>query len=429
MANIKEMKDEKNPYIGELTDNLEEFIENIKCLKETYGYSEGTLQQQYKEAKKAHDDFLAKYSNGKYTQIPSSQNRVYKKLEKRRNRAQRAFDLIPPTYIISLVSLYDSFYAGLIRCIYHAFPEKLQECNKQFLFRDICNLESLLDVKQKIVDSVIEEELRASHSEQLDWLGKFIDVKLLSNPNEWSDFIELTERRNLFVHADGLVSQQYISECKKFNVNFGEVPKGSKLTVSKEYFDNSFKLLYKIAIQLTLLILNKTYLGKYSITSANIDEVIINNVYELISSKLYDTAICISDFTLDKHFTHNSKDRCYIILNKAQAYKWSNNEDECIALLAQEDTTTWNDDLLIPKLVLENKFDEVYEKMRKVGGRSDIVSSDAYRNWPIFQEIRKEEEFVKVYSEIFGEELDGETSIRIVEDPELKTIESSILSD
>ena len=157
MANIKEMKDEKNPYIGELTDNLEEFIENIKCLKETYGYSEGTLQQQYKEAKKAHDDFLAKYSNGKYTQIPSSQNRVYKKLEKRRNRAQRAFDLIPPTYIISLVSLYDSFYAGLIRCIYHAFPEKLQECNKQFLFRDICNLESLLDVKQKIVDSVIEE--------------------------------------------------------------------------------------------------------------------------------------------------------------------------------------------------------------------------------------------------------------------------------
>ena len=423
------MEGEKNPYVGELTDNLDEFIENIKCLKETYGYSEGTLQQQYKEAKKAHDDLLAKYNNGEYTQIPASLNRVYKKLEKRKNRAQRAFDLIPPTYIISLVSLYDSFYAGLIRCIYHAFPEKLQESNKQFLYRDICNLDSLLDVKQKLVDSVIEEELRASHSEQLEWLGKFINIKLLSNVNEWSDFIELTERRNLFVHADGLVSQQYISECKKFNVNLGDVQKGSKLMVSKDYFDKSFKLLYKIAIQLTLLILNKVYLGKYSITSSDIDEVIINNVYELISSKLYETAICISDFTLEKYFTHNSKDRCYIVLNKAQAYKWSCDEESCRVILSQEDTSTWNDDLLIPKLVLENKYDEVYEKMRKVGDSSDIVSSDAYRNWPIFQEIRKEDKFIKAFAEIFGEELDGETSIRIVDDAELKTVEPVILSD
>ena len=36
---------EVNPFIQEISDNLNMFIENINCLCETFGYSEGMLNR------------------------------------------------------------------------------------------------------------------------------------------------------------------------------------------------------------------------------------------------------------------------------------------------------------------------------------------------------------------------------------------------
>lgn len=401
---------EMNPYLQEISDNLNKFIENINCLRETYEYSERTLLSQKKEAEKHYNDFIKAFINEETGEldIPARHFREYLKKDRKKKRAERAMTLVPPSYLVSLVSLYDLFLAGIVRLIYRIAPDKLKESNKSFTYKDLCEYKSVQEVKVLIVDETIESLLRESHVKQFDWLEKRLDISTLKKFDEWPDFVELTERRNLFVHSDGVVSQQYLDECQKQKAKLEDgVVKGSQLEVSKDYFEKAYRILYIVGIKLTQMLAHTIYKEQYPDDTSSIDGVLITNVYDLITEELYDVAISVSKFAHEnKHFAHNANDKCYILLNFAQAYKWAGHADKCKELLDKEDCTVWKDELLIPKLTLENRFDEVYVKMRSVGSGSEILTPENYRQWPIFKEIRKEPEFAKVFQEIFDEDLE-----------------------
>ena len=54
---------------------------------------------------------------------------------------------------------------------------------------------------------------------------------------------------------------------------------------------------------------------------------------------------------------------------------------------------------------MEEKYDEVYTMMQSLGSCSDILTKEAYREWPIFKEIRNQEKFKNVFEMIFSEHL------------------------
>lgn len=405
------VNEDMNPILEEVVGNLDSFIENINCLRETYDFSKGMLNQQLQSASKNYESFIAPFrssnENGNcLLEVPLEKIKEFKKLFKKKCRAEKAFLLIPPSYIVTLVSLYDTFLAGYVRCIYSLKESLILESNISFSFRDIAEYGSIKEVKKNVIDNTIDKLFRDSHTEQIDWIEKAIDVKTLKQFAGWSSFVELTERRNLFVHSDGMVSSQYLKECKKCNYDTGGIEVGSKLLADDSYFENSYKLLYEMSVMMTQILLNKLYIGVYTNDTGVRDKILIGNVYELISEKLYDVAIAVSMFARDgKNFKHNNKDRTYIELNLAQAYKWSGQNDKCLAILRDLDTSAMNLDLKIPKKVLEEKYDEVYIMMQSLGACSDILTKEAYREWPIFKEIRNQEKFKDVFEIIFSEHL------------------------
>lgn len=425
---------ETNPFIQEISDNLNMFIENIKCLRETFGYSEGMLNQQKQNADKTYADFIAPYKkeneNGYFVlNIPNEKLRNFKKIERKKKRAKKAFQLIPPTYIISAVSIFDSFLAGLIRCIYSLKPELLLESNMNFLYRELVEYDSIKEVKKKIVETTIEKLFRDSHTEQIVWIEKSIGIKTLRDFAGWPNYIELTERRNLFVHSDGVVSSQYIDECKKSGYEVDGISIGSRLLADKTYFEQSYNLLYEMAIMLTQILINKLYIGKYSEDTSERDNILITCVFDLIVDKHYEIAINVSNFAYDgKTFKRNLKDKAFIELNLAQAYKWSGKHAKCKELLDSMDVSIMNNDLKIPKLTLEDNFDAVYPLMISVGDGSEILKKDSYRDWPIFKEIRKKKEFADTFKKIFNEELVESNTTTKVEAVDNTTSEKDIVS-
>lgn len=289
MANQNNTTD-TNPFIQGISDNLNIFIDNINCLRETFGYSEGMLNQQQQNADKTFDDFIAPYKceieKGTFAiDIPNDKLRVFKKIERKKRRAEKAFQLIPPTYIVSAVSMFDSFLAGLVRCIYTLKPELLLESNMNFLYRELVEYDSIKEVKKKIIETTIEKLFRDSHTEQIIWIEKAIDIKTLRDFASWPNYIELTERRNLFVHSEGVVSSQYIDECKKCGYNVDSISVGNRLAVDRTYFDQSYSLLYEMAIMLTQILINKLYIGKYSEDTSERDNILITCVFDLIVDK------------------------------------------------------------------------------------------------------------------------------------------------
>ena len=402
---------EKEPVLQGVIDNLENFIENINCIRETFGYSKWTLMTQHTDSLKNFDEFIASCSTTeedgkKYVSVPEGKKREFLKLFKKKNRAERAFDLIPSSYFVTLVSVYDTFLAGLIRSIYNICPEKLQESQMQFLYKDLQQLKSLSDVKKKIIDKIIETQLRDSHRSQFDWLAKTLGVETLTKFSGWEEFVELTERRNLFVHSNGTVSTQYIEMCTKYGLLTAGIIEGMQLKVDDTYFENAYKTLYKTSVLLTQMVLRVLYLDKNQQANSEVDKVLIDNVYEMISDKLYDIAIDVSEQILNnKKMVHNSFDRAYIVLNLAQAYKWSGERDKCIEILNNEDWSACTNELLIPKYALEENYEEMYCKMKELGGFNKRITISSYREWPIFQEARKESGFMNAFKDIFGEEL------------------------
>lgn len=405
------VNEDMNPILEEVVGNLDSFIENINCLRETYDFNKGMLNQQLQSATKSYETFIAPFSssdeNGNFQlDVPIEKIKEYKKICKRKCRAEKAFQLIPPSYIVTLVSLYDTFLAGFVRCIYSLRESLILESNISFSFRDIAEYGSIKEVKKNVIDNTIDKLFRDSHTEQIDWIEKAMDVKTLKQFSGWASFVELTERRNLFVHSDGMVSAQYLKECKKCNYNTDGIEIGSKLFADDSYFEDSYKLLYEMSVMMTQILLNKLYIGTYTSDTGVRDKILIGNIYELISEKLYDVAINVSMFARDgKSFKRNNKDRTYIELNLAQAYKWSGQNDKCLAVLRDLDTSAMNYDLQIPKKVLEGNYDEVYMMMKSLGSGSDILTKEAYREWPIFKEIRKQENFKIVFEKIFAEKL------------------------
>lgn len=45
-----------NPILDEISENLTEFLDNIKCLKDSFGYSELILKSQLSKAAKAFEN-------------------------------------------------------------------------------------------------------------------------------------------------------------------------------------------------------------------------------------------------------------------------------------------------------------------------------------------------------------------------------------
>lgn len=435
MANTKDEQSqpEYDSLMQNVVDNLDIFIENINCIKDTYEFSEVTLRAHLNETTGRYKAFVHSYERKdvdgcSVIEVPDAHYREWKRLLKKKTRAERAFELVPPSYFVSLVSAYDSFFGGLVRCLYSICPEKLQEEGMTFRYRDLQQFDNLSDVRKRIIDKRVEKLLRDSHVAQIDWLAGALGVGTLKAFKGWPEFVEVTERRNLFVHANGTVSAQYIDNCKNHAALDATILEGNQLTVDKAYFDKAFKILYKMAIMLSQMLLRVKYCEKAGpICISNIDKILIENVFNLIVDHHYDVAIDVSEMVLtNPKFTHNAFDRMYIVLNYAQSYKWSGNKAKCLEILGREDWSAYTNELLIPKYTLEENYIEVYKRMRELGNCNQHITISAYREWPIFQTLREQKEFGDVFAEIFGEEFDEVKKVELEQKLEKTVIATAV---
>ncbi|MCG7859183.1 hypothetical protein MD537_19565, partial [Flavihumibacter sediminis] len=135
----------------------------------------------------------------------------------------------------------------------------------------------------------------------------------------WEKFVEITERRNLFVHCDGVVSSQYLSNCRGAKVKFEkQIQVGEKLDVSPEYFDLAYKSLYEISVKLTQVIWRKLLTNDLEKADESLNDI----CFELLKNRHFDLADILLDFAtnvLKKH--HNEETKNVFIVNKALSLK------------------------------------------------------------------------------------------------------------
>ena len=137
-----------------------------------------------------------------------------------------AIQKTPQIFFCALIHQYDAFLGKLLRVIFCVKPEFLNASQKQITFSELMSFGSLDEALQHLVEKEIESIIRESHVDQLKWMENKFKLPLRKGLSAWPLFIEITERRNLFVHCDGVVSSQYLTTCRSHKI---KLEKGIKL--------------------------------------------------------------------------------------------------------------------------------------------------------------------------------------------------------
>jgi hypothetical protein len=332
--------------------------------------------------------------------VPLDHEHRFAALERRARRTLTAQAIVPRSFLVSLVSQYDAFLGSLMRAIFSSRPEMLKASGLTLSFSQLSDFDSIDAARAHVLEKEVENLLRESHVEQFEWLeGKF-NLKLRESLPVWPKFIELTERRNLFVHSDGIVSSQYLKVCKENKVPIGDgVTLGTKLRVSPRYFQAAHRAVFEIGVKLAHVLWRKTNPNDLKAADKNLADI----TYETLRDEEYELAITLLEFagtTLKKHSDDES--RRIFLVNLAQAHKWAGRPEKANEIMSKEDWTAASSKFKIARAVLADDFGEAAGLMEKIGDKGDVPKS-GYRDWPLFKEFRKSDVFQEAFLRIFGE--------------------------
>jgi len=359
-----------------IAETIAEFLDkHATLLEETENYASYDIERQY----------TFKYDN----------------LKRQRENAALTLSLLPRSFVVSLVTQFDAYLARLIRALYYTKPELLSRAENSLSFVQLIEFNSIDDAKEYMLDREIERLIHKNYIEQFAWLENTFGVQLRKEFSQiWRDFIEVTERRNLFIHHNGIVSGHYLKVCKEHGIPVDQTVKvGDTLSVSPDYFDSAYVCIFEIGVKLAHRIWRKFKPEELEKADNNLNSI----THNLIAIGRYDLAIALLDFatlTLDKYYSDET--RRTFVLNRALAYKMNKQENICSLILAKDDWTGSSEKFQLAVAVLSDNFNLAIKLMEKIG---PIEAQDiSYREWPLFKEIRKTFEFHRTYEKIYNKD-------------------------
>ena len=107
-------------------------------------------------------------------------------------------------------------------------------------FSELSNFDSIESARSHLIWKEIDSLLRKSHFEHLKWIESKVELDKITTQNQWlNKFLELTERRNLFVHTDGVVNKHYLKNCSEYKIDVSKIEEHSILECDVEYFNEA----------------------------------------------------------------------------------------------------------------------------------------------------------------------------------------------
>ncbi|NTU66850.1 MAG: hypothetical protein HGB08_02890 [Candidatus Moranbacteria bacterium] len=393
----------KNTNVFE--ENLENFIKNINSLKRALHLTMGLIEVSHKvnQSKLAH--FIKK--NGKNVtnksfKIKHENRKYFEELKNDTNISKASLRIVPRSISVSLISEFDFFIGIIIRNIILLNPEILNNCEKNVNFSALTNFKNINEAKNYIIEKEVESVLRESHTFHFEWIEKKLNMSLRKDLSIWHKFVEITERRNLFVHCGGIIGSQYVAICKQSGVKLShEYAPGLELGVSPQYLDDICNCLIELGVKLTHVIWRKLKPNELSKADDNLNKI----CYDLIDRQSFALADVLLDFSTDvlkKHASDVNKN--VFIINKALSRKLGGNKEDAFKIINSWDWSASSNDFKLAKEIILENYEAAFLIMKKIGKDGEFISKAGYRDWPLFREVKKNKKFKELFKKIYKEE-------------------------
>lgn len=288
--------------------------------------------------------------------------------------------------IINSIQFFEEYFSTLLQRLILKKPEAYLH-DKVVTFEELFNGD-VVEIKKRLLNKEISK-LMYNVKDTLMKIDKIHKLNL-SNYQEIIDgFIEISLHRNILVHNNGIVNQEFLDDLPKAKINDYKI--GDFIHCSKMYIEEKTNNLIKFAFLLLFLI------GE---TEKDRDEL-DKTAFDLLTNGNWDVAEFAYELLLKLPKLNNENKYDYTI-NKLNSKKHllglDNVREEIMDLDVTGMTTTY---LIAKDLLLENN-----EKVTSALELYYPESFDSYtiQKWPIFIEYRKTDEykrFIKNHQEDF----------------------------
>lgn len=329
---------------------------------------------------------------------------------------------LPNMFLVGLVSAYDKFLSDLIRVIFMERPELLSSSERNLSFKDLIEIGSVEAARERIIDKEIETVIRKSHSEQISWLESKLNMPLTKDLDIWPDFIEICERRNLFTHTGGVISEQYLKICKDHGCSLEDKNIGETIVISARYYEHAVAVVLEFGMKLVQVVWRKL-LPEDIKRAAN---TLNHFSYGLITKRKYKLAAKMLRFGLYEMKKHGTEAiRKMMVVNYANAEKLGGNIELSSQILDGEDWSASTDSYRICVAPVKDEIETVISLMPRVIETS-TMKIENFREWPVFETVRSDPRFVEAFERSFGQRLLAE---REATKPREREIATDIDSD
>ncbi len=373
---------------------VSQFVDQLNALKRTEELVMPLLVSVSNKVNQEFDTFLKEggiefktEENRGFFNVPLAKVRRFEKLKKRATSYSIAFNQTPASLLVALVSRYDAFLGQLLRSLFYIKPEMLNQSQRAISFQQLVDFSDMSAARDYVVEKEVESVIRESHPKQFEWIENRFDIPLRKGLVSWPRFIEVTERRNLFVHTAGTISSQYLEVCKKHGAVCEEAKLGETLTVTGDYFATAFECLFEIGVKLGHVLWRKLAPGDLEQADQDLNDI----CFELLKDEEFSLAkelLLFANEVLKKH-SSNLMRRVFLI-NLALAHRGLQEKDKAERLIAAED---WSD------------------SVRSLGREAKGIHRVGYETWPLFKEFRGTSRFQNAFRDIYGEDFEMEAGI------------------
>lgn len=302
--------------------------------------------------------------------------------------------------VTSVVSKFDEFIIDVLKTSYRHNSGWLKNPDKKISYKELLEISSLDSLKDDIIAKEVDSLMRDSHSIQVTFLDGKLKLGIEKEFPRWKDFLEITERRNLFVHTGGTVAPQYIENCAKWGIAIDKrIKEGVPLSASDAYIKKTIDCFYELSVRVAQASVRRMFPECLT----EVDIALNDPSVDLLTEERWDLADRIFTFALSipEDMASGGEMKYYFLINRCIARKFSGKEFK--EDLHSIDWRPFHPKYHFAVAVLEDRFEDA-EMLMRTQAVKDEVTEEHFMEWPLLREFRKTDAFQSAYKDIFGKD-------------------------
>lgn len=319
-------------------------------------------------------------------------------MESKRLSTSDLAETLEKSLYINLFSILDKFTGDLLTELFNRKQDLYKTIQREFKLSELIEANTIEDIKKLALEKEIETLKRKSYTEQFKELESRFNISL-TKFKSWPAFIEAAQKRNLLVHCDGIISEQYIKACEAVEFKHKKQPKiGEKAELGPNIFIPTTWIIIEIITMLGQTLWRKLIPEEIEDADNHLHRII----YDFLEMEKWEGSIKLSKFAIN--LPKHSSDQINKIntINYAIALKQINQPDAAKNIINKIDWSSSIYDFRVAHAIINDDFTQAKIFMLKVGKQSELINEESYHTWPLFREFRYSDEFTDAYQEIYG---------------------------